>query len=35
MTPKVYIPEVTNVNQSNESDFSKLYEECDDDCVVL
>lgn len=25
MTPKVYIPEVTNVNHDNERDFELIY----------
>lgn len=35
MTPKFYLPEVTNVNVENERDYSRIYEEsCDEDIVL-
>jgi len=35
MTPKVIIREVTDVNQDNERDFSRIFEEsCDEDTPI-
>ncbi len=35
MTPKVLIPEVTNVNRDNERDFELLYEDSEQECEYL
>lgn len=35
MTPKVYIPEVVNVNHDNEMDFIKVYQDSEEECEVL
>ncbi len=34
MTPRVILPEVTNINIDNERDFAKIYEEsCEEDVI--
>ncbi len=35
MTPKVFIPEVTNVNQDDAKDFIKVYLDSEEECVYI
>jgi hypothetical protein len=35
MTPSVIIPEVMNVNESNEKDFNRIYEESSEEEIYI
>lgn len=35
MTPRVIIPEVSNVNKDNESDFMKIFQDSEEECEYV